>query len=175
MPLAPWDNFQSSNFNIFGGSPANLPGQTGAPGVGGGGGYAPAGAPRTSSSDMVDFYRQQMLQLSQNPSSITSMPGWKAGEQAVQRSMAAQGYQGSGNMMTALQDFGGDFYMKQMQMLASMLGGERGAQLEEGRMSNDALRWNMERIDQNQANEAFMQGVDPGHGDPYYGQSFLNW
>lgn len=34
----------------------------------------------------------------------------KAGAQAVQRSMAAQGYQGSGNMMTALSKYGADAY-----------------------------------------------------------------
>lgn len=45
-----------------------------------------------------------------NPNDITGMPGYQAGLEAVRRSMASQGYQGSGNMMAALQKYGGDFY-----------------------------------------------------------------
>lgn len=58
--------------------------------------------------------------LMANPNSITSMPGWKAGEQAVTRSMAANGYLGSGNMMKALQDYGGDFYNKTLQTMSGL-------------------------------------------------------
>lgn len=57
---------------------------------------------------------------------ITKMPGYKAGEQAIMRSMAAQGYLGSGNMMTALQNFGGDFYNQQARMLAAQAGLQPG-------------------------------------------------
>jgi hypothetical protein len=67
-------------------------------------------------------YAAQLAQLTSNPSMITSMPGYKAGLQAVERSMAAQGYQGSGNMMAALQKYGGDFYNQQVNQLASLGG-----------------------------------------------------
>lgn len=58
---------------------------------------------------------QRMMQLSDprampTPGDITSVPGYQAGLEAVQRSLAAQGYQGSGNMMAALHKYGGDAY-----------------------------------------------------------------
>ena len=43
------------------------------------------------------------------------MPGYEAGLEAIQRSMAAQGYQGSGNMMAALQQYGTNAYQTAMQ------------------------------------------------------------
>lgn len=55
-----------------------------------------------------------------NPGDITGMPGYQAGLEAVRRSMASQGFQGSGNMMAALQKYGGDFYNQYVgQRLAS--------------------------------------------------------
>lgn len=50
-----------------------------------------------------------------NPGDITSIPGYQAGLEAVQRAGAAQGFTGSGNMMVALQKYGGDFYNKERQ------------------------------------------------------------
>jgi hypothetical protein len=50
-----------------------------------------------------------------DPSKLTSMPGYQAGLEAVQRSLASQGYQGSGNMMAALQKYGGDAYAQMWQ------------------------------------------------------------
>ena len=67
-------------------------------------------------------YAQQLQQLTMDPSRITSMPGYRAGLQAVQRSMAAQGYQGSGNMMAALSKYGGDFYGQEVNRLATLGG-----------------------------------------------------
>lgn len=60
--------------------------------------------------------------LSRDPSSITKDPGYGAGLEAVQRSMAAQGYQGSGNMMAALQKYGSDFYEKAIARLSGLAG-----------------------------------------------------
>lgn len=54
---------------------------------------------------------QRGMQLP-NPADITGIPGYQAGMEAVRRSLASQGYQGSGNMMAALQKYGGDFYDK---------------------------------------------------------------
>ncbi|MCK9988729.1 MAG: hypothetical protein AzoDbin1_05201, partial [Azoarcus sp.] len=67
-------------------------------------------------------YAQQLQQLQQNPSSVANMPGYQAGLDAVQRSLAAQGYTGSGNMMAALQKYGGDFYQQQFNNLAGLAG-----------------------------------------------------
>lgn len=67
-------------------------------------------------------YAQQLSALQSDPSRITSMPGYQAGLEAVQRSMAAQGYTGSGNMMAALSKYGGDFYNQQVQQLAGLAG-----------------------------------------------------
>lgn len=71
-------------------------------------------------------YAAQLNALMKNPSSITSMPGYEAGMDAVTRSMAAQGYQGSGNMATALQKYGGDFFNNQVAQLQGLAQG--GAQ-----------------------------------------------
>lgn len=69
-------------------------------------------------------YADAMGRLAANPNSIYDMPGYKAGEQAVRRAMAAQGYTGSGNVLAALQKYGGDFYNQTM----NMYGGLAGAQ-----------------------------------------------
>lgn len=52
----------------------------------------------------------QLQALMANPSGVTNLPGYGAGLEAVQRGMAAGGFLGSGNMATALQKYGGDFY-----------------------------------------------------------------
>jgi hypothetical protein len=64
----------------------------------------------------------QLNSLLQDPNSITKMPGYEAGLQAVERTGAGQGYLGSGNMMVALDKYGGDFYnntVRQLQGIAS--------------------------------------------------------
>lgn len=68
-------------------------------------------------------YASQLSNLMKNPSSITSQPGYEAGMEAVQRSMAAQGYQGSGNMAAALQKYGGDFFNNQVSQLQGLAQG----------------------------------------------------
>ncbi len=64
----------------------------------------------------------QLQGLLRDPSSITKMPGYQAGLEAVQRSLGSQGYQGSGNMMAALSKYGGDFYNNALSQLG-YLGG----------------------------------------------------
>lgn len=71
-------------------------------------------------------YAQQLQQLMSNPSMISSLPGYKAGLQAVERRGAAQGWNGSGNMAASLSEFGGNFYDQQVQRLASLAGGNPG-------------------------------------------------
>jgi hypothetical protein len=67
--------------------------------------------------------------LVNDPSSITSMPGYDAGLQAVQRSQAAQGFTGSGNAQNALAMFGGNRYDSAVQQLAGLAGGIPGGGL----------------------------------------------
>lgn len=64
----------------------------------------------------------QLLNLLNDPAQLTQLPGYRAGEQAVMRSMASQGYQNSGNMMAALQKYGGDFYDKALTQLGGLAG-----------------------------------------------------
>ncbi len=79
------------------------------------GAAGPNGAPsgRTIAGD-------KLKTLLSDPSSITTMPGYEAGLEAVQRSMAAQGYVGSGNMMAALSKYGGDFYNNAVNQLSQL-------------------------------------------------------
>lgn len=67
-------------------------------------------------------YQQQLAQLASDPSQITKDPAYAAGLQAIQRTMAAQGYLGSGNMMTELLNYGGNFYNQSVNRLAGLAG-----------------------------------------------------
>lgn len=69
-------------------------------------------------------YADLMAGITADPSKVTQLPGYQAGMQAVQRSMAAQGYTGSGNMMAAMQKYGGDFYNNAMQMYGGLSGAQ---------------------------------------------------
>ncbi len=65
-------------------------------------------------------YDQQLQHLEANPGDITKLPGYEAGLTAVERSQAAGGYLGSGNMMAALQQYGGNAFAQREQFLSSM-------------------------------------------------------
>lgn len=67
-------------------------------------------------------YAQQLAALSRDPSLITKQPGYAAGLEAVRRSMAAQGYQGSGNMMAALSQYGQKFLGDEQNRLGMLAG-----------------------------------------------------
>jgi len=67
-------------------------------------------------------YARQLAALSANPSLITKQPGYAAGLEAVRRSLAAQGYQGSGNMMAALSQYGQKFLGDEQNRLATLAG-----------------------------------------------------
>ena len=67
-------------------------------------------------------YQAQLATLASDPSFITKLPGYEAGLQAVQRSMAANGYLGSGNMMLALQNYGQKAYQDEFARLSSLAG-----------------------------------------------------
>lgn len=83
-------------------------------------------------------YAQQLNQLMSNPNSITSMPGYQAGLEGVERSMAAQGYQGSGNMAAALQQYSGNFFNNQVSQLQSLAQGGAGSAVQAGSIQQGA-------------------------------------
>ena len=62
----------------------------------------------------------QLQGLMNDPSTITSMPGWAASMQAVQRKMGTM--PGSGAMMAELASTGGKFYNDTLQTLAGLAG-----------------------------------------------------
>ena len=72
------------------------------------------------------FYQQQLQQLFSDPSKLQQYPGYKAGLQAVERRGAAQGWNGSGNMMTSLQDYGQNFFKDTVAQLAGLAGANIG-------------------------------------------------
>lgn len=55
-------------------------------------------------------YENRKLRKELRNVDITQQPGYLAGERAVKRRMASQGYGNSGNMLTELQEYGGRFY-----------------------------------------------------------------
>jgi uncharacterized protein YccT (UPF0319 family) len=83
------------------------------------------------------------MALQANPSLVSQQPGYQAGLDAVMRSLAAQGYQGSGNMATAVADYGTNAYDKAIQQLMVMSGASTspaaGAQIEQQGATMDFL------------------------------------
>ena len=88
----------------------------------------------TRQNSLADIYEARLKQLQYDPSAITSSPGYQAGFEAVQRSMASQGYMGSGNMATELQKYGGDFYLKELQALGGLRAQERAGTAQQGQV-----------------------------------------
>lgn len=69
-----------------------------------------------------DMYRQ-LEGLMKDPSQITEMPMYKAGLEAVQRSMAQQGLTGSGNAIMGLSDYGANYWRDQVSLFADLARG----------------------------------------------------
>lgn len=90
-------------------------------------------------------YAAQLNNLVNNPNSISSMPGYQfqydQGLQALQRTGAAQGYTGSGNMALALQRYGQDYasqqYPNYVNMLSGLTQGGNPAALQGTQMANN--------------------------------------
>jgi hypothetical protein len=62
------------------------------------------------------------MALEANPGRIRGTPGFFAGQDTINRSMASKGYLGSGNQAAALQRFGGEFYQQEANRLAGLAG-----------------------------------------------------
>jgi len=69
-------------------------------------------------------YASELSSLYADPLRVERLPGYKAGLSAVERKMASQGYLGSGNMMLALQDYGGRAFDAEAARLASLAGAQ---------------------------------------------------
>ena len=69
-------------------------------------------------------YAAELAGLRADPSQIQKIPGYQAGLDTVTRKMAAQGYLGSGNMMAALQEYGGQFYDRELARLSQLAGAQ---------------------------------------------------
>lgn len=91
-------------------------------------------------------YGQRLQRLAEDPSMIENEPGYQAGLRAVQRSMAAQGYTGSGNMMAAIAKYGQDFYERTANRYAGLAGaGVNPVNAQQLGLSQDAYRNNLFR------------------------------
>lgn len=90
--------------------------------------------------------------LLSDPSATYALPGYQAGLESVQRSMAAQGYTGSGNMMAALQKYGGDFYNNALKQLTDI----SGATLSPAAVPQMQLQQNQQLNQQQQAQAQLM-------------------
>ena len=93
---------------------------------GGGSGGGPSPGQIMQATDPYGPYRgaaaTRLNSLMANPSSITSLPEYNAAMQGVQRQMAAQGYLGSGNALTAAADASGQAYQQAFNNLAMLAG-----------------------------------------------------
>ena len=88
--------------------------------------YKHGKAARNVERQSLDISHQtysQLADLLSDPSQITEMPMYKAGLEAVQRSLATQGLTGSGNAMMALSDYGANYYQQQVALLTELARG----------------------------------------------------
>lgn len=88
-------------------------------GGGGGGGSQQAYDPYAKYRDSA---AQKLNALMSDPSSIAQLPEYKADLQAASRTMAAQGYTGSGNALVAAANAGGQAYQQAFNNLAELSG-----------------------------------------------------
>lgn len=72
-------------------------------------------------------YAEQLDKLMSDPSSIVDTPEYKARLEAAQRTMAAQGYLGSGNAIIEAANAGGAAYDQAVNRLTALAGGTPGA------------------------------------------------
>lgn len=91
---------------------------------------------RAGLNTSMDAYGQ-LRSLMSDPSKITEMPMYKAGLEAVQRTLGQQGLTGSGNAVLGLAEYGGNFYQQQLTTLASIA---RGGTPEYGTGNNLSAR-----------------------------------
>jgi hypothetical protein len=93
---------------------------------GGGGGGSSGGSSSTQAYDPYAQYRpaaaKQLNTLMQNPGSAADTSYGRAMQQAAARTMAAQGYTGSGNAIVAAANAGGTAYQQEFNNLVTLAG-----------------------------------------------------
>lgn len=91
-----------------------------------GGGGGSGSSSNTSAYDPYAQYRPaaatKLNDLMNNPNSIQQLPEYQAQMQAASRTMAAQGYTGSGNALVAAANAGGQAYQQAFNNLAMLAG-----------------------------------------------------
>lgn len=111
-------------------------------GNGGGGGGGGGSSSSTTAYDPYAPYRgaaaQQLQQLMKNPSSIQQLPEYNADLQAAARTMAAQGYTGSGNALVAAANAGGQAYQQAFNNLALLSGAGQSPAAAQGAANQQA-------------------------------------
>ena len=129
--LSYWKNllFPNLKFEFIGTIAAGVGIVSGLSSLMGGSNSSPQQNTSDSLSAMEGGWAQQLNNLMQNPSSITSMPGYQAseaqGQQTLQRGLAATGQNQSGAEQIALQNYGQQFesqaYQQQIQNLGNLV------------------------------------------------------
>jgi hypothetical protein len=67
-------------------------------------------------------YAQKLAELEANPGSVMRLPGFQAGVRTIESNQGATGFYGSGNMLAALSEYGGNFYQQEADRLARLAG-----------------------------------------------------
>lgn len=96
---------------------------------GGGGGGGGGGGSSSGSQAAYDPYApyrgaaaQKLNQLMNNPDYLQQLPEYQAYQQAASRTIAAQGYTGSGNALVAAANAGGAAYQQAFNNLSTLAG-----------------------------------------------------
>lgn len=87
--------------------------------------------------------------LMSNPNSITTTPEYKSRLDAAARTMAAQGYTGSGNALAAAAQAGGDVYQQAFNNLALTSGAGQNPATAAGGSADLSTAASQNRLDQN--------------------------
>lgn len=72
------------------------------------------------------YYADKLKELADDPSKIKDFASYKARLQAAERTMASQGYTGSGNALVAAADAGAAAYQQEFDNLAMLSGAAQG-------------------------------------------------
>jgi hypothetical protein len=111
-----------------------------------GGSSGNGGQPTQQQQQVYDPYApyrgaaaQQLNALMADPSKAQSLPNYQAMQQAAARTMAAQGYTGSGNALVAAASAGGQAYQQDFNNLAMLAGAGQSPAYAAGMANNAAM------------------------------------
>lgn len=102
-------------------------------------------------------YGDMLDKLMKDPSGeLGKLPGYQAGLDAVQRSMGAQGYGGSGNMATSLLQYGGNIFDQEVGRLTALADANPGNAVAAAGDVSNMQQFDVNRADQNALQLAHM-------------------